>query len=231
MMRTYGTLLRATLTTSFMLIATARAATAGPLEDGVVAVERGDYATALQLLRPLAVKGDDVAQFDLGVIYDNGWGGSRDYVKATQWYRRAADQGNADAQYNLGILNDKAHRYVEAVNWYIKAADQGLDDAQYNLGILYENGHGVPRDYAEAAKWYSLAANQRVADAQYRLGILYANGYGVPQNYVQAFIWLSLSAAQDNNGAAARVRDTVAERMTPEQISEAQKLAREWRPK
>jgi uncharacterized protein len=39
------------------------AAMAGPLEDGVAAAERGDYATALHLIRPLAKRGDAAAQF------------------------------------------------------------------------------------------------------------------------------------------------------------------------
>jgi Sel1 repeat len=72
------------------------------------------YATALRLFRPLADKGDDVAQFDLGVLYNKGWGVPRDYVQTAKWYRLAAAQGNVDARYNLGILYDDRHRYAEA---------------------------------------------------------------------------------------------------------------------
>jgi uncharacterized protein len=184
-MRHYPIPLRATLTITLMLMA--GAAVAGQREDGVAAVNSRDYATALRLFRPLANQGDDVAQFDLGLLYNKGWGVPRDYVQAVMWYRRAADQGNADAQYNLGLLYDKAHRYAEAMHWYRKAADQALADAQYNRGILYAKGHGVPQDCAEA-----LAADQDVADAQ---------GQGVPQDFVQAYKWLDLSVAQDNNDA------------------------------
>jgi len=56
----------------------------------------------------LANQGDDVAQFDLGLLYNKGWGVPRDYVQAVRWYRRAADQGNADAQYNLGQSGNDA---------------------------------------------------------------------------------------------------------------------------
>jgi hypothetical protein len=59
---------------------------------------------------------------------------------------------------------------------------------------------------------------------------MYANGHGVPQDYVTAHMWFSLSAAQDD-GDAAKNRDVIAQRMTPAQIAEAQKLAREWTPK
>ncbi len=78
-------------------------------------------------------------------------------------------------------------------------------------------------------KWYGLADDQDVADVRYYLGILYAKGQGVPQDCVQAYKWFDLSAAQGNN-AAVENRDTVAKRMTAEQIAEAQKLARQWKP-
>ncbi len=39
------------------------AAAAGPYEEGVAAYQRGDYATALRLWRPLAEQGDARAQF------------------------------------------------------------------------------------------------------------------------------------------------------------------------
>jgi uncharacterized protein len=108
-----------------MLMAIAGAAAAEPLEDGVAAVKRGDYATALRLFRPLADQGDDVAQFDLGVLHNKGWGVPRDYVQAVKWYRLVAAQGNADAQYNLGILYDDGRRYTEAVKWYRRAVNMG----------------------------------------------------------------------------------------------------------
>ena len=79
-------------------------------------------------------------------------------------------------------------------------------------------------------KWYRLAADQGDADAQNNLGVMYANGEGVPQDYVRAHMWFNLSAAQGNQDAAEN-RDSIAKRMTPAQIAEAQKLAREWQPK
>jgi uncharacterized protein len=59
---------------------------------------------------------------------------------------------------------------------------------------------------------------------------MYETGRGVPQNDVLAYMWFSLSAAQGRQIAAKR-RDTIVQRMTPAQIAEAQKLAREWKLK
>ena len=69
--------------------------------------------------------------------------------------------------------------------------------------------------------------------AQYVLGVMYTNGVGAPQNYVAAHTWLNLAASQssgDDLETFLGARDAVAARMTSEQIAEAQRLAREWKP-
>ncbi len=173
------------------------------LDEGVAAFDRGDYPTAIREWRPLAEQGVASAQALLGVMYAEGRGVPQDYAEAVKWYRKAAEQGHAEAQ--------------------------------SNLGLMYGKGLGVPQDYAKAVKWSRKAAEQGVAEAQYNLGFMYANGQGVPQDYVQAHKWFNLAASKsppgENRNRAIKGRGTVAKRMTPAQISEAQKLAREWKPK
>ena len=106
-------------------------------------------------------------------------------------------------------------------------AGAGDAEAQRNLGGMYRNGNGVPQDNAEAARWYRLAADQGDVDAQINLAVMYEHGVGVPQDYVQAHMWSNLAAARGNEMALEN-RDMVAEQMTPADISEAQRLAREW---
>jgi len=115
------------------------------------------------------------------------------------------------------------------VRWYRLAADQGNALAQFSLGVTYGAGRGVPQDHAEAVRWYRRAAEQGDANAQSNLGAMYGNGRGVPQDYVAAHMWFNLSAAQGNVDAAEN-RGSVAARMTPAQIAEAQRLARDWTP-
>jgi TPR repeat protein len=121
-----------------------------------------------------------------------------------------------------------------ALDYIIKSAEQGEATAQFNLGVAYDNGQGVPQDYAEAVRWYRLAAEQGEATAQRNLGSIYYTGQGVPQDYVQAHMWLNLAASRES-GASAKLtierRDRVAGKMTPQQIVEAQRLAREWKAK
>jgi uncharacterized protein len=94
----------------------------------------------------------------------------------------------------------------------------------------YLKANGVQQSIDEGMKWYRRAADQGLAIAQFNLGFGYASGQGVPQNDVMAHMWFNLSAAQGSHDAARNL-DTIEQIMTPAQIAEAQKLAREWRPK
>jgi uncharacterized protein len=185
-------------------LSTTTPASAGDFENGLEAFLNGDNAAAHRLWLPLAEQGDASAQIRLGIMYEFGLGVPQDDAAAVRWFRLAADQGDADAQ--------------------------------YNLGNMYANGRGVPQDYAAAVRWFRLAADQGYTEAQYNLGVMYANGRGVPQDYVQAHTWFNLAAsrfsptAKENRENAVKNRDITASLMTPAQIAEAQKGAREWRP-
>jgi TPR repeat protein len=91
---------------------------------------------------------------------------------------------------------------------------------------------GVPEDIQEAAKWWTLAANQGDAESQASLGFLYESGSGVKQDYAQAFLWYSLVVADYPAHANALAgRQAVAKKMTPAQLSEAQILVQNWKPR
>jgi TPR repeat protein len=138
---------------------------ANPLGEGLAAYQRGDYATVMRLLRPLADQGMALAQFSLGVMYANGKGVPQDSTQAANWFRKAADQGNADAQANLGAMYAKgkgvSQDSIQAVDWFRKAADQGNADAPASLGWMYATGRGVPQDFVQAVQW-SLKAPRKV---------------------------------------------------------------------
>jgi TPR repeat protein len=71
-----------------------------------------------------------------------------------------------------------------------------------------------------------LAAAQRYAGAQYNIGVLYDHGKGVPKDTVQAYMWYDLAASNGDEGGKKN-RDLIAKEMTPEQIAEAKRLAKE----
>ena len=184
-------------------------------------------------LLPLAEHGDAGAQYHLGYIYANGLGVAQDYSKAVKWWQEAADRGLAEAQNNLGFMYEDGHGvpqdYSKALIWYRKAAEQGDAVAQFNVAVMYDDGRGVPQDNAEAVRWYRKAAVQALPAAQANLGISYANAQGVEQNYLVAYMWLSLAAASLNGDArtkAVNARDTIAAKLSPAEISQAQTMTR-----
>jgi TPR repeat protein len=132
---------------------------------------------------------------------------------------------------------DAANRgdYAAAFKEWHALAEQGHAGAQFNLGTMYTNGLGVPLDYTEAAKWVRLAAEQGHAGAQNNLGFMYDHGQGVARDQVKGLMWYSLAAARfppgEDRNTAVRNREIVERKMTPDQLAEAQRLAREWKPK
>jgi len=141
----------------------ATSAVAGPFDDGVRALQAGDFADARTVFTPLARGGDGNAQFMLGVMLENGLGAAKDPGAAAGWYRKAAAAGVASAQYNLGVfyqLGTGVPRDPEqALKFHRLAADQGHSRAQNNLGTIYYTGAGLARDAVEAWKWLTLAAD------------------------------------------------------------------------
>jgi hypothetical protein len=133
----------------------------------------------------------------------------------------------ADVDFNNAYSALEHRAYGDAFNGFRSLALQGDARGQVSLGSMYYNGDGVAKSYAEAVKWYRLAAAQGNPTAQSNLGAMYALGQGVSQNILLAHMWLNLSAAAGNLDAA-NVRDTATEKlMTPQQISLAQKMARD----
>jgi uncharacterized protein len=126
--------------------------------------------------------------------------------------------------------------YAEALRIWGQLADQGDARAQFSVGKMYYIGQGVQRDYAKADEWFQKAADQGFAYAQFNLGVAYEDGgLGVPQDYALAHMWFNLASSPATNTdlrqMAVQNRDQVAGKMTPAQIDEAQRMAREWKPR
>lgn len=191
------TLLYGLLAGALALAALVSPSSAGPVEDGNAAFERGDYATALRLLRAPAEQGNADAQLLLGIMYQDGEGVPKDPALAAQWIRKAAEQDNATAEFALGVMYLQAMGVPKdetaAVRWLEKAARQ-VPPAQFTLARFHEE-HG---NYAEALKWYRLLASQGDADSQNDVGHMYETGRGVQQNYAEAARWYRLAADQGN---------------------------------
>ena len=164
----------------------------------------------------LTDQGDAVAQYNLGVRYEDGQGVPKDLEKAAELYQKAANQGHAGAQFNLGLLYAHGQGvpkdFGKAAELFQKAANQGHAGAQNNLGLLYEHGEGVTKDLGKAVELYQKAADQgnsvaknHLADAQNNLGALYEDGHGVPKDLGKAAELYQKAANQGNQTAIANL--------------------------
>jgi hypothetical protein len=139
------------------------APSASRYDQGWQAYESGRYEKAFQIWQALAEQGHELAQVNLGAMYDAGQGVSENPAKAFELFIAAAQHGNPYAQYNVanmyaqgrGIRCDRS----EAKNWYLRAAEQDLAIAQYGLGMLNatrieQKGPGAIRDHEVAIGWF-----------------------------------------------------------------------------
>jgi len=185
----------------------------------------------LESTTALAEKGQADAQRILGTAYAKGEGVKQDYQQAAKWYQQSAAQGNGAAQAALGELFEAgqgvSRDYSKAADFYRRAAEQGISTAQYDLAALYAVGRGVPLNNAEALRWYLKAANQNDSLAQYNVGMRYFEGHGVAPDPVLGYKWLKLASDQGLPDAAQALK-TLKASMSPDQMSKAKDLIREY---
>ena len=206
-------------------------------QKGLTAYEAGDYSTAFKELLPLAEQGNAQAQFIMSEQYRRGRGVLQDFDEGMRWRLLAASQGLTTAYNKLGELYELGYGgvdkdLIEAVKWYRLSADQGDAEGQYQLAFAYMTGQGVKQDSAKSKRLHRLAAMQGLWEAHHMLGWLYQRGKpGYLQDNLMAHMWFNIASATATEDApqrmSAKERATVAEKMTPADISKAQAMARE----
>jgi TPR repeat protein len=112
---------------------------------------------------------------------------------------------------------------------FYAAAEHGDAATQTSLGVYYYQGTLFPQSYAKAMHWWLRAANQGYAEAQFDIGHMYWFAEGVPKDVIQAYMWATLAAKQNYDRAIKSIPD-IEKSMTPDQITEAQRRAAEWKP-
>jgi TPR repeat protein len=190
-----------------------------------------DNKEAVKWFTKAAEQENVAAQHNLGSLYRHGGKDlPQDYKEAVKWYTKAAGQGDVGAQVLLGEMYEDGEGVPkddrEAVRWWTKAAGQGDAGAQGLLGYMYSAGQGVPKDYKEALKWSTEAAEQGDANAQALLGRMYWQGQGVLEDYTEAYKWALLAGM--NGYDAQSFKEALRKEMTPSQIDEAQRRAKDF---
>ena len=157
-----------------------------------------------------------------------------DYETAAKEFLPLAENGDHRAMYALGSMYAAGHGVPrdlkEALKWFRKAASYGRPDAQYKIGLMYDRGLGLRQDYRKALSWYGKSAKNGFGLAQYKIGQMYIAGHGVKQNLIKAFAWLKMALSQGvedkNNDLTAVISE-----LTPEQLTDAHKLADQYMEK
>ncbi len=175
-----------------------------------------------------AEQGVTSAQIELGLIYSGDMDTKPNGPEAVKWLSMAANKGNANGQLLLGLIlylgRGVPHNEEEAVMWFRKAALQGDPGAQRWLGEACWYGQGTAKNVQESVALFQIASRQGDAESQVWLGKAYLTGTVVEKDLVHAYAWTSAgeSNGAGNGGAQRRI---IEQRLTPEQLQEAQKLA------
>ena len=161
-----------------------------------------DTSQAIDWFRKAAAQKYAPTEFQMGQLYDFGFGVRQDDGEALIWYRKAAEHGSAAGQRAVGDFYRKgrgvAADAAEAARWYRLGADGDDIRAQYEIGRMYFTGTGVTRDYGSAYVWFSLAASQ--------------------------------APLLDNRDGLLELRNIAAARMTPDEVADAARRVAAWKP-
>jgi len=171
---------------------------ANDLESGIYELNRGEFNAAIEQFRPLVVEGYAPAQYQMAVIYQQGYGVPKNGMKALELFKLSAAQNYSDAQFELALIYSEGalvnQDLKKAFELTYKAAKKSLASAQFNLAVMYANGTGTKQDDFKASRWYKTAANQNFALAQYNLALLYSEGKGVEQSTEMSYVWNLIAA-------------------------------------
>ncbi len=179
--------------------------TEDPVDNAKAAAARGDFETAIGVLRPLAEAGNRDAQYELGflALTECELVSGRE---AFSLFMKAAEDGHVDAMYHLATFPDFISEPFRSPlseedtwRWLLRAAENGCIQAQRDAGASLATGDWrdgkIPQDLARAVGWYRRAAEAGHADAQYNLASMLAEGEGCERNLPAARDWLRRAIA------------------------------------
>lgn len=150
-------------------------------------------------------------------------------VALTSEILSAAEQGDPAAQYRVArnllfaAMSDK-RKSGEALEWLQRAAQNGSTAAMVQLGRMHRSGIGALQDYSLSGQWIERAAAAGDVDGMLELGRLYRDGIGFEHNPILAYAWFNRAAAELSTEAALE-RDSLARRLSAEQLGAAQSLS------
>jgi TPR repeat protein len=145
-----------------------RPAHANTVARASAAYARGDYVGAVNLLTPLALRGDANAQAFLGFMYEQGFGAPQAYDAAADLYIQAAIRGNPFGQCMLGLMYDKGHGvpqdFILAYKWLnLAAARAPKPQREYYLRLRNAVASKMSPDCCGTAARFALGVRAAVS--------------------------------------------------------------------
>lgn len=176
-----------------------------PAQQALVA---GDYRLAYARYARHAAR-NPLAQFELGLFYQNGWGRRADPTQACTWFEKAARQQIPAAQQFFGDCLaqgiGRAVDYPSAIDWYSKAAAGGDLIAQCSAADIYIKGLGVDKDVRRGLELCAQAAQANSPPAMLKLADYFRAGTDVPQDLAAARNWYQQAAERHSAEAQYRL--------------------------
>ena len=214
------------------------------------ALRAGEKSRAVTSLQYAAEHGHGFALWQLGRMYAEGDGVTRDDLRAFEYFQKFADNhaddnpANPRARFVANAFVSLGHYYLVGIpdsqvtaspelarRMFAHAASYfGDPEAQYQLATLYLEGNGVERDPRRAVPWLVLAANKNYYKAQAVLGRILFNGeHGIRQR-ASGLMWLTIAC--DGPGAKepwiTKLRDTAVAQATDDERALAVILLKRW---
>jgi uncharacterized protein len=179
--------------------------TQDPIGKAKATAARGDFESAISVLRPLAEAGSHEAQYELGSLAMT----ECELIsgrEAFSLFTKAAEQGHAEAMYELAKFPEFISEPFksplsdeEAWQWLLRAAESGCVQAQYDAAASlatgdWGEGH-VAQNLEAAVAWYRRAAEAGHAEAQFNLASMLSEGEGCERDVPAAREWLTRAVA------------------------------------
>ena len=176
------------------------------LEIGFAYQCKGDEADAARWYERAAMRGNAVAQTNLGAMYLEGKGVAQDDAAAARYFLLAASAGFGPAQNNLALLylTGRGVRQSDQATfqWLSRAVANHYYPAYPSNAAQYLIGKGVARDDKRGFDLMLEAAKHGIVQAQAEVAMLYAQGRGTKTDAKKALEW-SLKAAKGGSAGAA----------------------------
>lgn len=136
------------------------------------------YMKVFKLLKPKEAT-DGEACYELGRMFEYGYGVDKDLDQAQYYYKSGAMMSDKNACWRFGVMCKEDLDYAEAFKYFKIAAEKGQSSAMYELAQCYENGTGTPTNKKQAIEWYTKCSrtfSEASSDAQKALERLASTG-------------------------------------------------------